>query len=120
MGEDEDEEGDDENGLNKSQASILTGRPMSGKEARQQRSARIRAGLAGGQPLEADRFYGLTERMGRMEATIGPILNKLDSVLLRLDNMKRARMQKANAKTGSDGEGEGGGSRPGTSGGIEA
>ena len=33
----EDEEGDDENGLNKSQASILTGRPMSGKEARQQR-----------------------------------------------------------------------------------
>ena len=71
------------------------------------------------------RFYGLTERMGRMEATIGPILNKLDSVLLRcyiiqhtfhdndqcylvyrLDNMKRARMQKAKAKTGSDGEGD--------------
>ena len=62
------------------------------------RSARIRAGLAGSQPLEADRFlnsqlfpdshpvfrfYGLTERMGRMEATIGPILNKLDSVLIR-------------------------------------
>ena len=37
-GDDEDEdEGDDENELNKSQASILTGRPMSGKEARQQR-----------------------------------------------------------------------------------
>ena len=37
--EDEDEEDEDEedNGLNKSQASILTGRPMSGKEARQQR-----------------------------------------------------------------------------------
>ena len=34
--EDEDEEEED-NGLNKSQASILTGRPMSGKEARQQR-----------------------------------------------------------------------------------
>ena len=38
-GEDEDEEDEEEedNGLNKSQASILTGRPMSGKEARQQR-----------------------------------------------------------------------------------
>ena len=37
-GDDEDEdEGDEENELNKSQASILTGRPMSGKEARQQR-----------------------------------------------------------------------------------
>ena len=39
-GEDEDEEEEEEeedNGLNKSQASILTGRPMSGKEARQQR-----------------------------------------------------------------------------------
>ena len=36
--EDEDEEDEEENnGLNKSQASILTGRPMSGKEARQQR-----------------------------------------------------------------------------------
>lgn len=39
MMEDEDEEDEEEedNGLNKSQASILTGRPMSGKEARQQR-----------------------------------------------------------------------------------
>ena len=38
-GEDEEEEDEEEedNGLNKSQASILTGRPMSGKEARQQR-----------------------------------------------------------------------------------
>ena len=36
-GDDEDEEEDEENGLNKSHASILTGRPMSGKEARQQR-----------------------------------------------------------------------------------
>ena len=35
--EDEDEEEEEDNGLNKSQASILTGRPMSGKEARQQR-----------------------------------------------------------------------------------
>ena len=35
-GEEEDDE-EDEDGLNKSQASILTGRPMSGKEARQQR-----------------------------------------------------------------------------------
>ena len=35
-GEEEDDEGDGD-GLNKSQASILTGRPMSGKEARQQR-----------------------------------------------------------------------------------
>ena len=34
------------------------------------------------------RFYGLTERMGRMEATIGPILNKLDSVLLRCNLTK--------------------------------
>ena len=30
-------------------------RPMSGKEARQARSARIRAALAGKQPLEANR-----------------------------------------------------------------
>ena len=35
--EDEEEEEEEDNGLNKSQASILTGRPMSGKEARQQR-----------------------------------------------------------------------------------
>ena len=35
--EDEDEDEEEDNGLNKSQASILTGRPMSGKEARQQR-----------------------------------------------------------------------------------
>ena len=39
--EDDDEEGDDgdeeESNLNKSQASVMTGRPMSGKEARQQR-----------------------------------------------------------------------------------
>ena len=35
-GDEEDDE-EDEDGLNKSQASILTGRPMSGKEARQQR-----------------------------------------------------------------------------------
>ena len=35
--DDEEEEEEEDNGLNKSQASILTGRPMSGKEARQQR-----------------------------------------------------------------------------------
>ena len=35
--DDEEDEGEEDNGLNKSQASILTGRPMSGKEARQQR-----------------------------------------------------------------------------------
>ena len=35
--EEEEEEEEEDNGLNKSQASILTGRPMSGKEARQQR-----------------------------------------------------------------------------------
>ena len=35
--DDDDEEEEEDNGLNKSQASILTGRPMSGKEARQQR-----------------------------------------------------------------------------------
>ena len=35
--EDEEDEEEEGNGLNKSQASILTGRPMSGKEARQQR-----------------------------------------------------------------------------------
>lgn len=37
-----------------SQAGAIT-RPMSGKEARQARSARIRAALAGKQPLEANR-----------------------------------------------------------------
>ena len=35
--DEEEEEEEEDNGLNKSQASILTGRPMSGKEARQQR-----------------------------------------------------------------------------------
>ena len=37
-----------------SQADTIS-RPMSGKEARQARSARIRAALAGKQPLEANR-----------------------------------------------------------------
>lgn len=37
-----------------SQAGTIS-RPMSGKEARQARSARIRAALAGKQPLEANR-----------------------------------------------------------------
>ena len=32
--------------------------------------------------------------MGRMEATIGPILNKLDSVLERIDDMKKAKKKK--------------------------
>ena len=40
------------------------------------------------------RFYGLTERMSRMEATIGPILNKVDSVLERIDDMKKAKKKK--------------------------
>jgi polycystin 2 len=41
-----------------------------------------------------DRFYGLTERMGRMEATLGPIMSKIDSVLERLDDMKKAKKKK--------------------------
>merc|ERR1719433_549885 len=69
-------------------------RPMSGKEARQARSARIRAALAGKQPLEANRFYGLTERMSKMEATIGPIVTKLDSILNKIDDAKRIKMKK--------------------------
>ena len=40
------------------------------------------------------RFYGLTERMGRMEATLGPIMSKIDSVLERLDDMKKAKKKK--------------------------
>ena len=44
----------EEDELSKSQASIKS-RPMSGKEARQQRSAKIRAALVGNEPLEADK-----------------------------------------------------------------
>jgi len=89
----DDSDSDEEDDLAKSQASIKS-RPMSGKEARQQRSAKIKAALAGNIPLEADKFYGLTERMGRMEATIGPILSKIDSVLDRLDDMKKSKKKK--------------------------
>ena len=40
------------------------------------------------------RFYGLTERMTKMEATVGPILNKLDRILERIDDAKRFKQQK--------------------------
>ena len=40
------------------------------------------------------RFYGLTERMSKMEATIGPIVTKLDSILNKIDDAKRIKMKK--------------------------
>jgi len=72
-------------------------RPMSGKEARQARSARIRAAHEGKKPLDANRFYELTERMSKMEATIAPILGKLDTILGRIDDAKRMKKQKKEA-----------------------
>ena len=52
MLDDEDLSDSDESSAGQS----FSSRPMSGKEARQARSARIRAALAGKQPLEADRY----------------------------------------------------------------
>ena len=40
------------------------------------------------------RFYGLTERMSKMEATIGPIVTKLDSILNKIDDTKWIKMKK--------------------------
>ena len=36
----------------------------------------------------------MTERMGKMEATIGPIVTKLDSILNKIDDAKRIKMKK--------------------------
>ena len=43
------------------------------------------------------RFYELTERMSKMEATIAPILGKLDTILGRIDDAKRMKKQKKEA-----------------------
>ena len=43
------------------------------------------------------RFYELTERMTKMEGTIGPISNKLDSILEKIDDVKRVKKQKKDA-----------------------
>ena len=40
------------------------------------------------------RFYELTERMSKMEASIAPIVTKLDSILGRIEDAKRIKMQK--------------------------
>ena len=40
------------------------------------------------------RFYGLTDRMSKMEATIAPIVTKLDTILNKIDDAKRIKMKK--------------------------
>ena len=47
--------------------------------------------------LGLGRFYELTERMSKMEATVGPIVSKLDSILSRIDDAKRIKKQKKEA-----------------------
>jgi len=69
----------------------LTARPMSGKHARQRRSARIRSALEGSEPLEPNRFYDLQERMSKMEGTVGPLTSKIDILLQKLDDMKKSK-----------------------------
>merc|ERR1719402_1729373 len=82
---------DDDDDLSKSQ---MSSRPLSGKRARQQRSARIMASANGNKAVDSNKFYALQERVGRMEMSIGPIVSKIDSVLERLDDMKRAKRKK--------------------------
>ena len=47
--------------------------------------------------VDLGRFYELTERMSKMEATVGPIVSKLDSILSRIDDAKRIKKQKKEA-----------------------
>merc|ERR1719471_983690 len=89
-------ESDDESQLTES----FMSRPMSGKEVRMARSARIRAAHEAKKPLDANRFYGLTERMTKMEATVAPLINKLDRILERIDDAWRMKKQKKDQMQG--------------------
>ena len=46
------------------------------------------------------RFYGLTERMTKMEATVAPLINKLDRILERIDDAWRMKKQKKDQMQG--------------------
>ena len=51
-----------------------------------------------GYPLHFDEkksfIHSLTRRVDRMEHSIGAIVNKIDSVLLKLDGMERSKQKK--------------------------
>ena len=70
-------------------------RPRSGKEARKARSAKIRSAANKDENDVPDSdFYNLQRRVDRMEASIAPLANKIDSVLVSLGADKDSRKLK--------------------------
>ncbi len=61
---------------------------MSGREARRFRSARIRSAAAkadANDPVEEDDYYRLVGQVDKMEVSIAPLAQRIDSILLRYD-----------------------------------
>jgi hypothetical protein len=69
-------------------------RPTTGKEARRQRSAKIKASLQNDAPIYDEDFYKLQERVDRMDSSISPLSQKIDIVLSRIDSVFKKRKLK--------------------------
>lgn len=74
-------------------------RPLSGREARDLRSARIRS-AGQGRPMTAagginhEEFGLLRGRVDRMEGAIGSIVSKIDMVLIKLESMEKSKSKR--------------------------
>jgi len=86
------------NDIDSSQVDADNERPLSGREARDIRSARIRS-AGQGRPVTAgginhEEFGLLRGRVDRMEGAIGSIVSKIDMVLIKLESMEKSKSKR--------------------------
>ena len=96
--------------LDNARLDIGSARPTTGRQARDQRRDRIITANSRGNAT-MDEFEVLTGRVNRMETSIGSIVSKIDTVLIKLETLEKSKAKRKAAMSkilGTITEGAGG------------